>query len=119
MDNSLSSFASLSSSAEPKGSSEGHKNNPMSRIEDDDGGSLTDDSEEVIPLRPLSPSQFVGSLMKHSGSKEKLLAQAATTPLENLGSTSLSLPPTLPTLQQGSTTDKEEDAIPMEKLISG
>jgi hypothetical protein len=46
--------------------------------------------------------------MKHSGSREKLLAQAATAPPVNLGSTSLSLPPTLP-LQQGSTTSKEEE----------
>jgi hypothetical protein len=56
--------------------------------------------------RSISPSQFVGSLMKHSGSREKLFAQAATAPQENLRSTSLSLSPTLP-LQQGSFTNKE------------
>ncbi len=107
LDNSLSSFASLSSSAEPKGSPKGDKNNSLSRIEDEDRSSLSDDSEEVVPLRPLSPSQFVGSLMKRSGSKEKLLAQAATAPPENLSSTSLSHSPTLP-LQQDTETDTKE-----------
>jgi hypothetical protein len=47
--------------------------------------------------------------MKRSGSKEKLLVQAATAPPENLGSTSLSLLfPTLPLLQD-QTTDKEAE----------
>jgi hypothetical protein len=65
------------------------------------------DSDKVIPIsRPLSPSQYLGSLMKHSGSREKLFAQAATEPPEKFSSTSLSLSPTL-TLQQGSTTDNE------------
>jgi hypothetical protein len=85
LNNSLSSIASLSSLAEPKGSSKGDRNNSLSLIEDEDGSSLSDCSEEVIPPRSLSPSQFVGSLMKHSGSKEKLLVHAATAPLENLG----------------------------------
>jgi hypothetical protein len=41
LDNSLSSFASLSSSAEAKGSSNGEKNSPPSYKEDEDGGSLS------------------------------------------------------------------------------
>jgi hypothetical protein len=106
LDNSLFAFASLSSSAEAKDSLEGQANSPPSH---EDGGNLSDDSEEVTPIsRPLSPSQYFGSLMKHSGSREKLLAQAATEPAKNSGSLSLSLSPTLP-LQQGSTTDKEEE----------
>jgi hypothetical protein len=97
----------LSSSSEAKDSSNGEKNSSLSHKEEEGSGSLSDDSDEVIPIsRPLSPSQYLGSLMKHSGSREKLFAQAATEPPENLGSTSLSLSPTLP-LEQGSTTNKE------------
>jgi hypothetical protein len=44
--------------------------------------------------------------MKPSGSREKLIALAATASPANLGSTSLSLSTTLP-LRQDSTTDKE------------
>jgi hypothetical protein len=80
LDNSLSSFASLPSLAEPKGSSKGNRNNSLSSIVDEDGSNLLDGSEEVNPLRSLSPSQFVGSLMKRSGSKEKLLVQTALAP---------------------------------------
>ncbi len=110
LDNSLSSFASLSSLAESKGSSKRDGNNSFSPIEDEDGSSLSDCSEEVTSPRSLSPSQFVGSLMKRSGSKEKLLVQAATAPPENLGSASLSLSPTLPFLQdQAIAKEKEAD----------
>jgi hypothetical protein len=88
---------------------DGERSSPPSHKEEEDGGSLSDDSDEVIPIsRPLSPSKYLGSLMKHSGSREKLFAQAATEPTKNLGSTSLPLSPSLP-LQQGSTTDKEGD----------
>jgi hypothetical protein len=40
---------------------ERNRNNSLSRMEDEEGSSLSDGSEEVIPLRSLSPSQFVGS----------------------------------------------------------
>ena len=57
LDNSLSSFASLSSSAEAKDSSNGEKNSSPSYKEEEDGGSLSDDSDEVIPiLAPLAKS---------------------------------------------------------------
>ena len=52
MESSLSAFASLSSTAEAKNSSE-------------DGSAHSDGSEEVTPIsRPLSPTQYVGTLMK-------------------------------------------------------
>ncbi len=79
----------------------------LSHEDSEDRGNLSDDCEEVTPISmPLSPSQYFGSLMKHSGSREKLLAQAAVEPAKNSGSSPLSLSPTLP-LQQDSTTDKE------------
>jgi hypothetical protein len=110
LDNSLSAFASLSSSAEAKDNPlDGQMNNPPSRKEDADGGSLSDNSEEVTPIpRPISPSQYFGSLMENSGSREKLFALAATASPANFSSTSLSLSPTLP-LRQDSTTDKERE----------
>jgi hypothetical protein len=108
LDKSLSSFAALSSLAESKGSSKRETNNCLSTIEDEDSSSLLDCGEEVISPRSLSPSQFVGSLIKRSGSKEKLLVLAAAAPPENLGSTSLSLSPTLPLLQDQATAKEEE-----------
>jgi hypothetical protein len=84
LDNSLFAFVSLSSLAETKDSLNGQENSPSSHKEDEDGGSLSDDSEEVIPIsRPLSPRKYLGSLMKHSGSREKVFAQVATEPAKN------------------------------------
>jgi hypothetical protein len=92
MQNSLSAFASLSSAAEGKDSSEEKKSNSLSLEDSEDGGTLSDDSEEVTPIsRPVSPSQYVGTLMKPSGSREKLFAIAATASPANLDSTSLPL----------------------------
>jgi hypothetical protein len=111
LDNSLSAFASLPSSAEAKESLDGKKNSSVSLSPEDSEGSgnLSDDCEEVNPTpRPLSPSQYFGSLMKPSGSREKLFALAATASPASLGSTSLSLSTTFP-LRQDSTTDKEEE----------
>jgi hypothetical protein len=55
LDNSLFAFVSLSSSAEAKDSLNGQENSLPSHKGDEDGGSLSDDSEEVIPIsRPLS-----------------------------------------------------------------
>jgi hypothetical protein len=54
LDNSLFAFVSLSSSTEAKDSLNGQENSPSSHKGDEDGGSLSDDSEEVIPTsRPL------------------------------------------------------------------
>ena len=90
MDFSLSAFASLSSTAEAKDSLEDEGGNSLSLEDSEDGN---DGSEEVTPIsRPLSPSQYVGTLMKASGSRDKLFATAATAPLAALGSTRLSQP---------------------------
>jgi hypothetical protein len=79
MEFSLSAFASLSSAAESKDSSEERRRNSHSQEDSEDGGTLSDGSKEVIPIaRPLSPGQYVGSLMKPSGSRERLFALAAT-----------------------------------------
>ena len=73
MEISLSAFASLSSAAEAKDSSEEKRNRSLSQGDNEDCGNLLDDSEEVTPIsRPLSPSQYVGSLMKPSGSQTQL-----------------------------------------------
>jgi hypothetical protein len=82
----------LSSAAERKDSSEERRSNSLSQEDSKDGGTLSDASEEVTPIsRPLSPSQYVGTLMKPSGSRDKLFATAATAPPAKLGSTSLPL----------------------------
>ena len=92
MEISLSAFASLSSAAEGKDSSEEKKSSSLSLEDSEDGGTLSDDSEEVTPIsRPLSASQYVGTLMKPSGSREKLFAIAATASLAKLDPTSLPL----------------------------
>jgi hypothetical protein len=108
LDNSLSALASLPSLAEAKDSLDGKMNSSLSHGDSEDSGNLSGDCEEVTPIpRPLSPSQYFGSLMKHSGSREKLLSLAATASPSSLGSTPLSLSTTLP-LRQDSTTGKEE-----------
>jgi hypothetical protein len=108
MENSLSAFASLSSAAEAKDSSEEKKSSSLSQEDSEDCGNLSDDSEEVTPIsRPLSPSQYVGSLMKPSGSREKLFALAATASPANLGSTSLSLSHLQPCPKHKDTTDSD------------
>jgi hypothetical protein len=92
LESSLSAFASLSSTAEAKDSLEDEGSNSLSQENSEDGGTHSDGSEEVTPIsRPLSPSQYVGTLMKASGSRDKLFATAATAPSAALGSTSLSL----------------------------
>ena len=92
MESSLSAFASLSSTAEAKDSLEGERGNSLSLEGSEDGGTHSDGSEEVTPIsRPLSPSQYVGTLMKASGSRDMLFATAATAPSTALDSTSLSL----------------------------
>ena len=107
MDISLSAFVSLPSLAEAKDSSDKKANSSLSQEDSEDSGNLSDGSEEVTPIsRPLSPSQYFGSLMKPSGSREKLFALAATASPASMGSTSLSLSKTLP-LRQDATTDKE------------
>jgi hypothetical protein len=94
MESSLSAFASLSSAAEGKDSLEDERSNSRSQEDSEDSGTHSDGCEEVIPIsRPLSPSQYVGTLMKASGSRDKLFATAAIAPLAALGSTSLSLVP--------------------------
>jgi hypothetical protein len=109
LDNSLSAFASLPSLAEAKDSLEGKMNSSLSHGDSEDSGNLSGDCEEVTPIpRPLSPSQYFGSLMKPSGSREKLFALAATASPASLGSTSLSFSTTLP-LRQDTATDKEEE----------
>jgi hypothetical protein len=50
--------------------------------------------------------------MKRFGSKEKLLAQAATAPPESLGSASLSFFRTFPLLQGQATAKEEETDFP-------
>jgi hypothetical protein len=81
LDSSLFASVSLTLPAEAKDSLDGQTNSPPSHADSEDGGNLSDDSEEVTPIsRPLSPSQYFGSLMKYSGSREKLLAQAAAEP---------------------------------------
>jgi hypothetical protein len=110
MDNSLSAFASLPSAAEAKDSSGEKTNSSLSHEDSEDSGNLSDGSEEVTPIpRPISPSQYVGSLMKPSGSREKLFAQAATASPANLGSTSLPLShyPPYPTHQGTLDSDIE------------
>jgi hypothetical protein len=109
MENSLSpAFASLSSAAEAKDSSEEKRNRSLSQGDNEDCGNLLDDSEEVTPIsRPLSPSQYVGSLMKPSGSREKLFAPAATASPANLGSTSLPLSHLQPCPTHKDTTDSD------------
>jgi hypothetical protein len=93
METSLSAFASLSSAAEGKDSSEEKRSNSLSQEDSEDGGTLSDDSEEVTSIsRPLSPSQYVGTLMKPSGSRDKLFATAATVSPAKLDSTYLLLP---------------------------
>jgi hypothetical protein len=92
MDSSLSAFASLSSAAEAKDSLEEERNNSHSQEDSEDGGTLSDGSEEVTSIsRPLSPSQYVGTLMKSSGSRDKLFPTAATASSAKLDSTSLPL----------------------------
>ncbi len=84
-------------------------NSSLSHEDSDDSDNLSGDCKEVNPIpRPLSPSQYFGSLMKPSGSREKLFALAATASPASLGSTSLSLSTILP-MGQDSTTDKEEE----------
>jgi hypothetical protein len=108
MENSLSAFASLSSAAEGKESSEEKKSNSLSQEDSEDGGTLSDDSEDVTPIsRPLSPSQYVGTLMKPSGSREKLFALATTASPANLGSTSLPLSHLQPCPKHKDTTDSD------------
>jgi hypothetical protein len=108
MENSLSAFASLSSAAEAKYSSEEKKSSSLSQEGSEDCGNLLDDSEEVTPIsRPLSPSQYVGSLMKPSGSREKLFALAATASPANLGSTPLPLSHLQPCPKHKDTTDSD------------
>jgi hypothetical protein len=64
----------------------------LSQEDSEDGGTLSDDSEEVTPISSLlSPSQYVGTLMKPSGSRDKLFATAATVSPAKLDSTSLPL----------------------------
>jgi hypothetical protein len=99
MEDSLSAFAS---------SSDEKKNSSLSHEDSEDSGNLSDGSEEVKPIsRPLLPSQYFGSLMKTSGSKEQLSALAATESPADLGSTSLPLShyPPYPTHQ--GTTDSD------------
>jgi hypothetical protein len=104
---SLSAFASLSSASEAKDSTEEKKDRSLSQEDSEDGGNLSEDSEEVTPIsRPLSPSQYVGSLMKPSGSREKLFALAATASPANLGSTSLPLSDFV--VQGGMESDSEQ-----------
>jgi hypothetical protein len=60
METSLSAFSSLSSTAEAKDSSEEKKHSSLSQEDSEDGGNLSDDSEEVTPIsRLLSPSQSI------------------------------------------------------------
>jgi hypothetical protein len=92
MENSLSAFASLSSAAEGKDSPEEKRSNSLSLEDSEDDGTLSDDNEEVAPIsRSLSPSQYVGTLMKPSGSRDKLFATAATVSSAKLDSASLPL----------------------------
>jgi hypothetical protein len=108
MEISLSAFASLSSAAEAKDSSEEKKSSSLSQEDSEDCGNLSDDSEEATPIsRPLSPSQYVGSLMKSSGSREKLFALAATASPANLGSTPLPLSHLQPCPKHKDTTDSD------------
>ncbi len=89
---SLSAFASLSFAAEGKDSLEEERSNSLSQEDSKDGGTLSDGSEEVTPIsRPLSPSQYVGTLMRPSGSRDKLFATAATASSAKSDSTSLPL----------------------------
>ncbi len=108
MENSLSAFASLSSTAESKDLSDEEMNSSLSQEDSEDGGNLTGDCEEVTLIpRPLSPSQYVGSLMKPSGSREKLFALAATASPANLSSTSLPLSHYQPCPKHKDTTDSD------------
>jgi hypothetical protein len=73
MDISLSAFASLPSLAEAKDLSDKKTSSSLSQEDSEDSGNLSDGSEEVTPIsRPLSPSQYFGSLMKPSGSRKNL-----------------------------------------------
>jgi hypothetical protein len=57
-------FASLPSLAEAKDSLGGKMNSSLSHEDSEDSGNLSDGCEELTPIpRPLSPSQYFGSLM--------------------------------------------------------
>jgi hypothetical protein len=84
-------------------------NSSIFQEDSENSGNLSDGSDEETPIsRPLSPSQYFGSLMKPSGSREKLFALAATASPASVGSTSFSLSTTLP-LRQDTATDMEGD----------
>ncbi len=112
MESSLSAFASLSSTAEAKDSLEDESGNSLSLEGSEDGDTHSDGSEEVTPIsRPLSPTQFVGTLMKASGSRDKLFATAATAPSAALDSTSLSLADRLRLKPFPKQDASEEDVV--------
>ena len=115
MESSLSAFASLSSTAEVKDSLGNERDNSLSLEGSEDGGTHSDGSEEVTPIsRPLSPSQYVGTLMKASGSRDKLFALAATAAPADLGSTSL-----LPIHLQPCPKHKDTTDSDIEKWMKG
>ncbi len=113
MESSLSAFASLSSAAEGKDSLEDEKSNSFSQEDSEDGGTLSDGSEEVTPIsRPLSPSQYVGTLMKPSGSRDKLFPTAATASSAKLDSTSLPLAHIVVQGRKESDGEQSEKGLP-------
>jgi hypothetical protein len=109
VDISLSSFASLSSAAEPKVRSERNRKNPHSFAPSKESAITTDEDEPQekkvhSPRSPQEQNEFLGGPMNRSRSEERLNGSAANP--QRKESDSISSPLSITQVQKGNSAER-------------